>query len=503
MTKFQPKRLFQGGFWGSTLLLLAAGLFVGGVNLFSGYDDAYITYRFAYRLATGQGFTYNPGEVYFGTSAPLYGLLLGLLGLLNPDWIPFFGGALCTVSLIALSLGLNAIGREAKLPLAGLAAGLFVTFHPLLPRLFSGEMIPQAALLAWSTWFYIKGRFIHSAGLAGIATLVRPDALIFAALLAVYHTVRYRKLPLHSILVYSAIVAPFALVALLYFGEALPSTAGNKIAQVQSGTWRPFVDDLIYNWKTNPIYLNKLTRPFALVFYLGLAHGVLAIWRQRTFDPLVLWGMTVAITYHALRLPFYHWYSFPFFLALCVLAGLGVQQATLANRIPMQATVAALLFVALWRVPESLAPRPDITPSLASYTKVGKWLRDNAPPGASVGHCEIGFLGYYSQRPIVDPLGLIAKGVSRNVAEGQIAQEFERARPDYIVYLRRFEPLYLAEVTRSSWFQQEYRIEREFSTAREPLTLYRRISSPELSSVPPEMLENAELLPRPASRQKP
>ncbi|MCB0187901.1 MAG: hypothetical protein KDE31_26715, partial [Caldilineaceae bacterium] len=39
-------------------------------------DDAFITYRYAENLATGQGFVYNAGERLLGTSTPLYTLLL-------------------------------------------------------------------------------------------------------------------------------------------------------------------------------------------------------------------------------------------------------------------------------------------------------------------------------------------------------------------------------------------------------------------------------------------
>ena len=43
------------------------------------YDDAYITYRYARNLATGHGFVYNLGDLYLGTTTPLYTLLLAAL----------------------------------------------------------------------------------------------------------------------------------------------------------------------------------------------------------------------------------------------------------------------------------------------------------------------------------------------------------------------------------------------------------------------------------------
>lgn len=43
-------------------------------------DDAYITYRYARNLLSGNGFVFNPGEPILVTTPPLHGLLLAILG---------------------------------------------------------------------------------------------------------------------------------------------------------------------------------------------------------------------------------------------------------------------------------------------------------------------------------------------------------------------------------------------------------------------------------------
>ena len=45
---------------------------VGYTRLLAGrsFDDFYITYRYAWNLAAGRGFVFNPGERVFGTTAP-------------------------------------------------------------------------------------------------------------------------------------------------------------------------------------------------------------------------------------------------------------------------------------------------------------------------------------------------------------------------------------------------------------------------------------------------
>ena len=74
----------------SLLLIGVPAAFVAMVNVHISYDDAFITYRYAYNLATGQGFVYNPGEWFMGTTAPFYGML---------RWSGFWPG--CSSSAIA------------------------------------------------------------------------------------------------------------------------------------------------------------------------------------------------------------------------------------------------------------------------------------------------------------------------------------------------------------------------------------------------------------------
>src|SRR5258707_567736 len=81
-------------------------LMVGVINFRNTYDDAFITYRYSFNLASGHGFVYNIGEHQLGTSAPLFGLLLGILSLPNPEWVPVIGSVLCVLSLAAASVGL-------------------------------------------------------------------------------------------------------------------------------------------------------------------------------------------------------------------------------------------------------------------------------------------------------------------------------------------------------------------------------------------------------------
>src|SRR4051812_3776328 len=65
-----------------------SGLVAGGLFwLFRthGYDDPYITYRYASNLAHAAGFVYNAGERILSTTTPLYTLILAIAGLAGAD----------------------------------------------------------------------------------------------------------------------------------------------------------------------------------------------------------------------------------------------------------------------------------------------------------------------------------------------------------------------------------------------------------------------------------
>src|SRR3972149_2161670 len=80
------------------LLLLITPL-MGWTFYASSYDDAYITFRYAENIANGNGFVYNIGEPFLGTTTPGYALLLAALHKLLPFTpIPHLGGLISVAS---------------------------------------------------------------------------------------------------------------------------------------------------------------------------------------------------------------------------------------------------------------------------------------------------------------------------------------------------------------------------------------------------------------------
>ena len=122
------------------------------------YDDAWITYRYAHNLASGEGLVYNVGERYLGTSAPGYAVMLAVLGRPWPELIPAIGAGVCVVSLAAVALALFVFGSTAGGGCAGLFAGVLFAVNPVALEAFGGEMLTQAALVLWAFAAQARGR---------------------------------------------------------------------------------------------------------------------------------------------------------------------------------------------------------------------------------------------------------------------------------------------------------------------------------------------------------
>lgn len=221
------------------LLIIVPAAFVAVVNVHISYDDAFITYRYAYNLATGQGFVYNPGEWFMGTTAPFYGLLLGMLGwLFGAEAIPTISGVISGLSLILSGIALYTYGRLHRHALAGLLAGLFFVCNRLLPYTFGGEMLFQAALILWAFVLYRLDRTHTSAWLLAVAVLTRMDSVIALGVVGLHYVATRRRLPWREGVVVVATLLPFALLSWWFYGSLLPVTLDAKLAQRDSGLWR-------------------------------------------------------------------------------------------------------------------------------------------------------------------------------------------------------------------------------------------------------------------------
>jgi hypothetical protein len=237
--------------------------------------------------------------------------------------------------------------------------------------------------------------------------------------------------------------------------------------------------DHIRSYGSNPFYW--LHAALALV---GIRQVIV---RARHWIPLLLWTFLYVVAYSVLGVSRYFWYYAPLVPAFVVLVAEGAGALGRGLRgvgLPRlwQIAVTGLLLITL------LAPlllgtlavawRPD--PRLAVYREIGQWLASHTSETSTIGLLEVGIVGYYAQRPVVDFAGLIQPEVARRFTSTTTYQDaatwtIRSYEPDYVL----LHPDLFSEVSDSGWFQVAYVPVRDFASTQGPwLTVYRRSETP-------------------------
>jgi len=503
----------------AALLGLARG-YVGHIAL----DDAYITYRYAQNLAETGALVYNPAqpENAFATTAPVYAVLLAGLQRLGADipWIAAIGGAL-GILLAAWALGdaLRRAGQASGLPwpqATGLVAGTLLAFNPLLWLVLGMEGLAALGLTLLGFWFANRRQDAAAALLLALAVLLRFDAAAAAAawgllLLARRGWQAWRPLALAG----GIVVALYGLMHFL-LDVPLPSTLASKQAQVTLG---------ITGFFPNASYLEGAAwiaagywrhAPDAVALLVGLALIGLARWLigwprdaaarraagaarslglQHYVALLLLWASLHLALYVALGVTPYLWYYLPFAALLSALAAMGL--TALVQRLPGRPRLSwlrplvfglllALLAGGLARVHLAMQqqvrvyadlpvadPRSAVLPGvqMLSYRQAGEWLAANTPASATVGVADVGLIGYYSQRPMIDFWGLLDREVAGALARRDLVWALYRHQPDYLA-LYGEAPLFGYDIFKDRWFQAAYEPVQRVPAGK--VTIYRR-----------------------------
>lgn len=307
-------------------------------------DDAAITFRYAERLATGDGLTYNDGERVLGASSGIHTLLLAAgrwLGASVPSTAVVagvVGMAACTalVGLVAARLG----GRLPAVVAMFLFLAAPVRWHAT-GGLESSTLLAccMAAIVLWQA-----GRE-RLAGIAlGLALVAKLDAAALLVALAGSSLVVRRRLPVATLVWTAVAAAPWFLWVTWQYGNPLPQSLRSKAAGRADGP----------DYDYDPTWALRLVRAVVPAAVAGVAVGVV-----RHGDPLgrevrlTLVGWLLLSLAAVSLIPLgaaYPWYTAPLYAPIAVLAGdaVGWARGALRRRSPSPALVAVpMVLIAL------------------------------------------------------------------------------------------------------------------------------------------------------------
>lgn len=427
----------------SRLRLIGTGLFAAavltrlGFYFLTGYtaDDAFITFRYADQIALGNGFVYNLGEHVLGTSSPLFTLLLAIVSLLR---IPLVWGALA-LSLLASGLTAVILYRFARAlrftHLAILPAVLYIGWPRSLPAEISGMETALFTLLVIASFYYQHRRLeIYALGMATLAAVTRPEGIGLLALLLLYNLYhdragwrRYLSTPL-------MILAPWLLFSWQYFGSIIPHSITAKLALYSQFGTMPASEAIAS--------LLGLQSPLGWILLPLLLVGAWELNRKQDAGKLeLIWLVGTFLFFSLSRTHLFHWYITPVYPVLLIFVAAGVNVVYERLRIPPHRAgqigdlLAVVACAAVLVISSSqLSYYREIQQTTEKvHREIGTYLFAQTDKDAIVAAEDIGYIGYYSKRTILDRDGLVSPIAVEYNRDARYSELIQDARPDYLV----------------------------------------------------------------------
>lgn len=478
---------------GSTIILalalLVGCLFVGtnlyynrgdlsdeGLNISAPLDDTFIHLQYGRQIGEGQWFSYNDGDpVSSGASSFLYVLLLGaahFVGFSGANLLGFaiiFGTVLFVLSaLLGYGLGQRLAGERA-----GLCSGILIAANGAFGwGATSGMEVALFSVLILGTLLAFlrelsSGRFLLTPILAALAALTRPEGLLFAWVITgavVFVLLRdLRKSRPYSLRSSLAVLYAFLPIAAgvaqyMFYTIATGSSIQNGVL-AKSLLYEPVfyptevLDAVFQNLtKLSLIVLTGLEPgnylfPGTILFcVLGTMYLALEDARYRMFAVASGTALVLAMSSTAiLGLPgawgWHHYrYLLPFFPPVLVFAVVGfyslrslTRKTWLPEALASFAILCSLLGLPVW----AATTGGNSLQIKEQQVSVGYWIRENLPPGASVGVNDAGAMRYYGGHRTVDLIGLTTNGLALPTRNGvgslyeTLEKMPEEKRPDY------------------------------------------------------------------------
>jgi alpha-1,2-mannosyltransferase len=400
---------------GSAWMLLAEHGVAGqwGFSL----DDSWIYATFARNLATGHGYSFNPGESIGGATGPLYVFILAGLywlfhGVIWPAKILGFL-CLCASSLLVYRSTQHIDPRDHVKPLL---AGLLTAISPsLLWGSFSGMEIPVYLLAAClGLHAYVRQKWTLVVMWWSLGVWLRPDGLFLALVGLVARPRLSLKNSFFLGLVAAGIIGAYFIFNGIVGGHLFPSSVGIKshpgvnFPGTILGALRHWAG--LWGMPFGPRYVGE----HSVILLPALVVGAVMCFRR--FPAIGIYVLGLPLAFALAGAPWsafarYIMYVVPFGL---ILGLIGLER--FCKRAFRQKFVAGLVMLGavcvLWQVREGrlrgIVHGWNVENINDMHRFMAERIRKVASPGDTVAVNDVGAMGYFSGGYIVDLVGLVS-----------------------------------------------------------------------------------------------
>lgn len=384
-------------------------------------DDTFIYLQYARNIAGGNGFSFNAGEPSFGITSPLWAILLAIPYLLGFEGYWFSKAldllfAVLSVSLFFKLSGLTiskitGYNRENIKALQYLSAGIFLLNAWFLRWAFTGLETSLAVLIILTVFYAVfKERYYLSSLLAGLLFLIRPESVVMLILLLIY--LLYKKDwkgAFISFLLYAILIVPWFVYAKFAFGTVVPNTALGK--STFSFGFNIFFEQIkrisgtIAFSDTIQFLLSIVFVIYVIVKRQAAGYLLIIFWILGLVTLYIITDADIISRYLLIMLPFFTLLSVQ---VLCVFL---TRQRILAISISLIVLLQSQVLYYVYVQPHA----DNFTFGLKHcLIPIGNWLSSNTRHDSKILVNDVGAIGYYSNRYIIDAAALINRDLNLN-----------------------------------------------------------------------------------------
>jgi hypothetical protein len=418
-------------------------------------EDAFITFRFARQLAEGHGFVFNVGEPVYGTTTPLLTLLLSIWYKLAPGNI-VLGARLFNLlaaggAMLFLSKALHATGLTRTNQLFTLAVIAFSSKLWLMDT--QGMETPLVLFFMTSSWYmWIKRKVGWTGLLAGLLLWTRIDLIPWVVIMVLAELTSNPREAVRLTLAVIIVYLPWLIFSTLYFGSFVPHTVLAKWVAYSKFNASPLVQHLALMIQYLSIFeiprgndqsqLIVFISNLFILITLGLAIWQSSRkWRDGRLAILPTFAVLEIIRLTLTRETFFNRYFVPTLWVILILVGVALGtiwdllEPSRLNKVFMSLIAVGVISMFLFGVQRAQEIRVrQAYRHEASLKAIGIWLYENTSPQAIIQLEPLGYIGYYSNRAIIDEVGLVTPRVTE-LKQERINPDlyFSVLQPDYLV----------------------------------------------------------------------
>ena len=440
------------------LALATAGLYLTAAYRLAGelglpLDDAWIHQTYARNLAELNQWVYTPGTFSAGSTAPLWTILLSVAYAVpgSPLGWTYALGLFFLVATAWMGYRLSFLLFGDEQVAWATVFALLLEWH-LAWSGVSGMEIPLYTFLV--LWFLVAyaehvrddPRPVYWGLLGGLLMLTRPESLLLTGLVAAHFLAVRRREALKPLALFAGawalVVAPYLAFNWTLSGALFPNTFYAKqmeYAEVarQLPLWRRFLDQA---WQPFVGAQVLLLPGLAWLLWRAVRRAWPALLRPEGAVALPLFWAVAVVGSYAMRLPvtYQHGrYMMPL-VPLVIAYGVG-STWQLVRRLPSfvvqraWAVSVAVVLVLFW-ARGALAYGEDTAIITCEAVETARWVAQNTPADALVAAHDIGALGYFAGRPLLDLAGLVSPEVIPIIRDEAALADYLAARgADYLV----------------------------------------------------------------------